>query len=292
MRYLNFEQEKYGFNLSMDLIRLENIRHDYFINEIHATNFYEIFLFDNVGSGFFQLDDHNLSIDEHTVYFISPNQKKLCHVNSEGLTGYHLIFKNEFLANYFQDKLFVYKLRYFHNPFIKPYITLTTEDFVFVELILKKIHAEITCFSKNSHHIIRALLYYLLVKLNEDFESNYRLPSEGYGKSVFFEFLFTLENHLKKQHDVLFYSDSLKVSSSKLNTLVKNHFKMGAKAFILHRLSQEIKNELAYTNKSINEISDEFHFSEPNNLSRFFKRACGLSPEKFRASLKSDSLKR
>lgn len=292
MSHLTFDKEKYGFDLAMDLTCLNDPPKDYFIDEIHTTNFYEIFLFEKCNDGYFEIDNHKIGITYNSVFFTTPYQRKICSINTKDLKGFHLIFKNEFLANFFQDKLFVYKLRYFHNPLIKPYITLTSDDFVFVEIILKKIHSEITSFGKNNQHIIRALLYYLLVKLNEDFEWNYRLPSEGYGESVFFEFLFTLENHIKKQHDVLFYSDRLKVSRSKLNTLVKNHFKMGPKAFILHRLSQEIKNELVYTDKSINEISDEFNFSEPNNLSRFFKRAFGLSPEKYRVSLKSDSIKR
>ncbi|MEA1785455.1 AraC family transcriptional regulator [Arenibacter sp. GZD96] len=291
MKYLSFENKKYGFDLAMDLIPLKNPPCNYFIDEIHATNFFEIFLFDAVHEGFFQFDEHKIEISPHSVFFISPNQRKLCGINPDGLSGYHLIFQNEFLTDFFQDKLFVYKLRYFHNPFIRPNLTLPADEFAFVEIILTKIYSEVVNFRKNSRHIIRALLYYLLVKLNEDFEFQYQLTSEGYGESVFFEFLFTLERHLKQQHDVQFYAQSLHISTSKLNALVKNQFKMGAKAFILHRLSQEIKIELANTDKIINEIAEEFHFSEPNNLSRFFKKTFGISPERYRASLKSDSIK-
>ena len=38
------------------------------------------------------------------------------------------------------------------------------------------------------------------------------------------------------------------------------------------RLLEELKNELLFANRNVNQLAEEFHFSDPSHLMRFFKR--------------------
>ncbi|MBR1947583.1 MAG: AraC family transcriptional regulator, partial [Bacteroidaceae bacterium] len=47
-------------------------------------------------------------------------------------------------------------------------------------------------------------------------------------------------------------------------------------------VSSRLKSELAYTDKSIQELADEYNFPSQSYFSRYYKRMTGLSPTEFR----------
>jgi AraC-like DNA-binding protein len=55
-------------------------------------------------------------------------------------------------------------------------------------------------------------------------------------------------------------------------------------------LLQEIKTELRYSSKTIAEISHDLHFSDPNNLTRFFTKMEGLNPVTYRKNYQNDRI--
>ncbi len=90
-----------------------------------------------------------------------------------------------------------------------------------------------------------------------------------------------LEQKIRQIHKVEQYCELLNVSRHQLNKMTKAHFGKTSKQMVQNRLLQEIKVELQYTDKTVNEIAHDLGFSEANNLTRFFKNATGMSPKEF-----------
>ena len=98
-----------------------------------------------------------------------------------------------------------------------------------------------------------------------------------------------LELNIRTMHSVEEYCRLLQVSRHQLNTIVKEYFGQTSKEIINNRLLQEIKMELRYSNKTITEIAYHLNFSEPNNLTRFFKKLEGINPTIYRNNYQNDS---
>ena len=204
------------------------------------------------------------------MFFISPFQKKSCEIGIPGIKGFHLVFQSDFLSDFFDDKLFTYRLQYFYNAQFPQYLQVENENYDIIRLALNEIIAEINHFQNDSLHIIRSLLYFSLSKLNRLFSKHYNISADTRSNSVIYKFKETLELNIRTMHSVEEYCKLLQVSRHQLNTIVKKHFGNTIKEIISNRLLQEIKMELRYSNKTIAEISSALNFSEPNNLARFF----------------------
>ena len=288
MRTFTFEKEKYGFELLMDLHKFENNPNVFFEPAPHTTDFFEIFIFEKA-SGKIELNGHLLEVKENTLFFISPFQKKSCEIEIPGIKGFHLVFQSGFLSDFFNDKLFTYRLQYFYNSQYPQYLQVKTENYDVIQLALNEIISEIKKFQNDSLHIIRSLLYFSLSKLNRLFSEHYNISADTRSNSMIYKFKETLELNIRTMHSVKEYCNLLHISRHQLNTIVKKHFGNTSKEIISNRLLQEIKMELQYSNKTIAEIAHTLNFSESNNLTRFFKKLEGISPSAYRDIYQNDS---
>ena len=50
-------------------------------------------------------------------------------------------------------------------------------------------------------------------------------------------------------------------------------FGVSATHLLKQRLLEELKNELLFSNLNVSQLADEFHFSDPSHLMRFFQAA-------------------
>ncbi len=288
MRIFRFKKEKYGFELQMDLHKFETNPNVFFEVSPHTTDFFEIFIFEKA-TGSIDLNNYALNIEENSLFFISPYQKKSCKINTSDIKGFHLVFQNDFLSDFFDDKLFVYRLHYFYNSKHSQYLQITKNEYKKIQLILNEIISEIEDFQNDSLHIIRSLLYFYLSKLNRLFSIKYNLSYKTQDSSVIYKFKEILELNIRKFHSVKEYSNALNISRQQLNKVVKEYFGCTSKEIINYRLLQEIKIELRYSNKTISEIASAINFSEANNLSRFFNKLEGITPSMYRRNYQNDS---
>lgn len=284
MRKFIFEKRKYGFELLMDLHTFEDNPNAFFDPTPQTCDFFEIMVFQEA-TGAIELNGQLLEAAENSFFFICPFQKKSCKIPIEKVKGFHLVFKNDFLADFFDDKLFAYRLQYFYNAQQPQYLRLRNEDFRVIRFALKEIIAEINNYQNDSTHIIRSLLYFTLTKLNRLYSTFYNISPDTQSNSKIHEFKELLELNIRQLHSVNDYCDLLKIDRHKLNTMAKANTGHTPKQIINNRLLQEIKTELRYSNKTIAEIAYDLNFSEPNNLTRFFKKMEGISPRAYQALL-------
>lgn len=284
LRTFTFDKRKYGFELLMDLHTFEDNPGLFFEPLPHTTDFFEIFIFEQ-GSGQIDLNGHLLEIRERSAFFISPFQKKSCRIDPRRVKGFHLVFQQDFLSEFFDDKLFAFRMQYFHNARHPQYLQMGKQDYQNLKFAFREIIEELKGYQNDSEHIIRALLYFALSKLNRLYSRQYAISNATQSNAVTYQFKEALEQHIRCRHTVQEYCTLLGVSRHQLNALAKAHFGITSKAVIANRLLQEVKAELRYTDKTIAEIAFDLHFSEANNLTRFFTARMGYSPVAYRAQL-------
>ncbi|WP_422858616.1 helix-turn-helix domain-containing protein [Flagellimonas sp. S174] len=283
MRKFKFDEKKYGYDLAMDLHPLDGRPADYFEHQLHTIDFFEIMFLKN-STGHININGFNAALKPFTILCSSPNQRKTNAI-LDG-EGYHLVFKDDFFADFFLDKLFVYKLHFFYNAIHPQFFQIDQTEYNIIADSLELITKEIENFREDSRHIIRSLLYFVLTRLNRQYSDFYDIGLSTYTDSMVYSFKDLLEKNIRTLHLVNDYANLLNIERSILNRLVKKQFGATTKEIIQQRLLIEIKNELVFTTKSITEIASDLNFSEPNNLSRFFQRLSGISPLDYRSNSK------
>lgn len=281
VKTFHFNINKYGVELLMDLGSYKDIPNFFFEKELHNTDFYEIIFFSK-GDGFLELDNNKIPITANSIVFISPFQKRKWFVEKSTIDCHFLIFKDTFLSSFFSDKLFAYRLQYFYNHINELYFVADKSLFKRFNEMFAEILSEIKNYQSDSPHIIRALLYFMLIKLNRFYSNKHKISTETQNNIVAFQFKELLESKLSHQYNVDFYALHLGISRVSLNNHIKKQFGITASEMIANRLFIEIKSKLLYTSKTISEIAVDLKFSEPNHLTRFFKRISHQTPNEFR----------
>lgn len=113
-------------------------------------------------------------------------------------------------------------------------------------------------------------------------EGNMRKTYESRKNTLFRKFVRELVNSYNKSREVLYYANELGVSAGYLNEVCNEISNYSAKDIIDQAVSSRLKSELAYTDKSIQELADEYNFPSQSYFSRYYKRMTGQSPTDFR----------
>lgn len=105
---------------------------------------------------------------------------------------------------------------------------------------------------------------------------------ESRKKTLFRKFVKEIIVSYNKSREVLYYANELGVSAGYLNEVCKEVSNYSAKDIIDKAVSSRLKSELAFTDKSIQELADEYNFPSQSYFSRYYKRMTGVSPMEFR----------
>ena len=114
MKTLKFHKTECGVDFLLNVLTTEEVRENYLSNEIFNTDFFEIIFF-KYGSGHLLLNHQKIEIKNNTIVFISPFQKRQLFFNADNLEFTVLAFQEQFLNDFFSDKLFTYRLLYFYQ---------------------------------------------------------------------------------------------------------------------------------------------------------------------------------
>ena len=69
----------------------------------------------------------------------------------------------------------------------------------------------------------------------------------------------------------------LRVSRVTLNRAVMDQFGVTAVHLLKQRLLEAVKNDLLFEGRSVSQLAEDYHFSDPSHLMRFFKRQTGVT---------------
>lgn len=240
--------------------------------KVFKTDFFEFFFFCKA-SGYLILNFRRIDLRDGMVLLLSPYQQQEWHVDEDELEYSFLIFREDFMRTFIADKYFVYRLHYYYQTDTPPY--LLSADFSEYTDLLHRIKQELMQPVADSYHIIVSVLYYLLLIVNRHYAGAWHLPEEIPKNNYAFQFKDLLEKHIYKKQRVAEYAEMLRISRVTLNNAVKAQFGVSANHLLRQRLLEALKNELLFSGRNVSELADDFSFSDPSHLMRFFKKQTG-----------------
>lgn len=277
----DFHRTKYGEELLIDLVELATIKKYVARYPVHTLSYFDI-TFITEGSGFFIVDDQSYLVHPGDVVFSKPHEIRSWdkeHIRK----GYAILFEEEFLLTFFNDPFFLQHLRYYQPQRTTASISLPPDRLRITQLI-GEIQAEITHHQSKDKHILRALLYEMLMLLNRAYDqatvSTSALPnSPNRHLNAFFELVNT---HFPSHHTTTYYADKLCITPNYLNEIVQKNTGTTAKSHILNRLMLEAKKLLTYTDLSITEIASRLNFESTSYFIRLFRSQTHYTPLQYR----------
>ncbi len=238
------------------------------------TDFFSFYFFRRA-NGYVLLNFRKIELRDDMVLLLSPHQQQEWHVDEAELDYTFLIFREDFMRTFIADKFFVYRLLYYYQTDTPPYLFAAPEELAEYMRLLGKIKQELLHPVADTYNLIVSVLYYLLVVINRAYAKTYRLPVEVPKNNYAFQFKDLLEKHIRDMQRVQEYADILLVSRITLNNSVMAQFGVSATHLLKQRLLEELKNELLFSDRNVSQLADEFHFSDPSHLMRFFKQQTG-----------------
>ncbi len=161
MQKLNFHKTKYGKELLIDCLKFSESKGLLINRRPYIIEFYEIF-FITKGKGTFLLDDIRIPYQKGTIMFNPPNRR--CEWIAESETdAYVILFEEEFIEQFFNDSLFVYRFHFFHNYNTPFHLKTQPQEFNSYLDKVKEIKSEINNLINDSDHLLRSVLYLLII---------------------------------------------------------------------------------------------------------------------------------
>lgn len=276
----DFYETKYGKKLLIDLIHLEALKNYISSTNSHYLSYFDITLITS-GKGQFVLDGKTYELEKGLVVFSSPSQVRKWNFD-EVPKGYVLIFEETFLTSFLCDPKFIGKLRYF-NPNLENYsLKLNEADAAHIINLCSEIESEIKNFRDNDEHILRALLFQVLIWLNRKFKISGSTQKQSGMNRHIHSFVRLVSAKFKQEHCVSFYADALSISANHLNDLSNSFLGTSAKKYISGRMAIEARRLLLFTDSSISDIALELGFIDVSYFIRWFKLETGRTPLSFR----------
>lgn len=284
VRHFEFYREKYDAKILIDIGRIESLKNMIRTPKPHTLGFYDV-AFITGGAGTFKLDDYSLPIKPRQVFFTSPGQVRQW-LSSEPVTGITLFFEPHFIATFFTDPLFLYRFPFFNQPVNYPALRLDSKLFERSLDMLMQIEAEFEKLQNDSPHLIRSMLYQLMIQLNRTYTGQHEVTSDDTRLNpVVFKFRKAVDHHFMNLKTVEEYANLLHISPGHLNKICKQHLNKNASSLIKERIMLEAKRLILYSGKTITEIAYELNYTDSSNFSRFFSSLQQESPEEFRERL-------
>ena len=273
---IKFKRDKYGDELMVDVVTLDAIRKSKGFQKVLRQSFYGVMLTTG-GSGEVEVDGVAGSARKGLVAFARPGD--VCTVREDnGLTALELIFERDFLLSFFNDPHFLDSLPYYSH--LRPSPSLVLDESLYNKIVGLFVEIQIEIANEREVHLLRALLYEVLVLLQKAFPIETKKPVNAESRVVRFQEL--VNEHFATETGVDFYADKLCVTPNYLNRIVQRTLGQTTKAYIQSRRIDDAKHLLRYSAMPIGLISDRLHFDTPSYFVRAFTKVTGQTPLQFR----------
>lgn len=255
---------------------------------------YFSFILTKVGSGVYKLDDHQFPFGYRSIYFTNPGHTKSYEL-VESKEAHIITLTETFLREYVHAEI------YDEFPFllaeIVPPKTLAVEKFVEFETLYKQMLAEFRNPSPYRDKIVGSLFTVFLLKLKEDFWSDYNPITEGNRNSqIVKSFKQLLEKKFRKmladggrgrRLQVKDFAGELHLHPNYLNSVIRSKTGKTINDWLASRTLAAAKSLLRNSSLSAKEIAYMLGFTEPTHFNRFFRNQADMTPSAYRKTLDS-----
>jgi len=148
----------------------------------------------------------------------------------------------------------------------------------------------ITRVSEIANTLIRSVL--LLLCGYDYAESRTRARSRTFTSAdgYFRDFIDLVYQNVDSEHEVTFYASQLKITPKYLSEVCKMKSGHKAKEIISQILLARLKRDIIHTEKSIKQMTYDYHFADQSSLGKFFRKLTGMSPATYRRTAAGDNI--
>lgn len=275
-----FHKTKYGEELLIDVVTLDSIRQYIDKQPIHTLSYFDI-TFITKGAGHFSINNEPYPLHQGDVIFSKPGEIRAWKQMPQ---GYALIFEEEFLLSFFNDLSFIQNLSYFNRDRVSAKINITN-TYTRIDSLIQNIMDEINNGQSKDKHILRALLYEMLMLLNREYLKTHLAGEKKPQNRYTDQFFKLVDNYFKTYHDTKYYAGKLCITPNYLNEMVQKSIGISPKRYIQNKVIQEAKILLSYTNLSVSEVAENLSFENPSYFIRLFRKQENLTPLQYRHSI-------
>ena len=274
-----FYKTKYGEELLIDVVTLKVIQQYIYKHPVHTLSYFDITIITG-GSGSISIDGEQYRLSQGDIIFSKPGEIRGWD-KSNLPKGYALIFEEDFLLSFFNDPSFIQHLSYFKRERISAQMNII-EIYTRIENLIQHIIAEIENEQSKDRHILRALLYEMLMLLNREYSRKHVSVGEKSQNRYIDSFTRLVGKDFKMYHDTSHYAGELCITPNYLNEIVQKHLGISPKCYIQNRIIQEAKVLLSYTDLSVSDVADQLNFENPSYFIRLFRKQTNLTPLQYR----------
>ena len=242
----------------------------------HRTDFYQIIWIES-GKSVQTVDFNPVEVVGGQLLFIAKNQV-IRFDTATSYKGQIILFTDLFFNRCEYDARFMKQLNLF-NPFTgKKPLNVTEKSETLWGMMKHEFRERRDIFHFDAIH--NFLSAFLIEAARQNTEDKTQIQNTEYQTATLFAEL--VEQHFLSLRKVNDYLPLMNTTAKPLSKSLQKTFGRTPKQFIEERIVLETKRLLAYTNKSIKEITFEVGFEEPTNFSKFFREQTGLSPAEFK----------
>lgn len=225
------------------------------------------------------------------IFFNSPYQVVTWDILPDW-QGYYIIFDRDFIASNPAWQNFIIDYPFFRLDKYIPF-DLPDRDRLFADSLFNNIFEEYHSDNPDKFLFIQAYTQ-LLLHLTKRYFAKIELDKEGRQENrtadillaarfqSLVETMFSNEDAGAKVRQPSYYAGRLNVHPNHLNAVVKRISGKTASQIIQQYLINSAKSLLKQTTLSVKEIAYRMHFNEPTHFNAFFRKNCGVTPQKFR----------
>lgn len=283
-----FYKRKYGAELLVDVLDLDYIKTGIRKTPIHRETFYCI-IFITANCEKVAVNGHERQVQEGDVICSRPGEVWSWMPDPQ-LKGYVLIFEEQFLLSFFNDPKFLDRFAYLRADRTSPFLRPDNELFRRILHLYEEMKAEIDDDRPDKdQHILRAMLYETLMLLNRVENTTLQsIPMNDVTVSRYADTFVELANkEFTIQHDVEYYADKLCITPNYLNKIIRQHLGTTTKQYLTDKIIGEAEQLLTYTSLTVAEIAERLNFETASYFVRFFRKATGETPSRFRKNTDS-----
>jgi AraC-like DNA-binding protein len=250
----------------------------------HRHTFYQVFWIVS-GSGHHSIDFDPCPIVPRTLYFISTGQVHFWQIE-QPLSGYVILFTEEFLPGSAYEPVTPRTFSYFHRPEYSPMLTLPAEHARPFDELCQHMLQEFQGRAFGRLSVLQAQLRILLVLAERHYLDHNGLGSPSVADLLVKNYLGLIDLHFRELHHVSDYAARLGVTPGHLTDMTRETTGLSAGKFIHRRIILEAQRLLAWSEDNVSEIALALNFDDPAYFSRFFRRECGMTPSRFRDDIR------
>ncbi len=229
-------------------------------------------------------NSNNIRLNKNEFHLSLSRQVSFIHSFSADLQGFYCRFGDLFLEQTFLKENIETDLE-FINSFLRQYpIRLNKETSGHLEFLFNALRR----FYLKKSVAYTLMQVYLIAIICEVKKLMMESGLDFYPSKAFLitkKYNDLLAEHVTKEHSIQFYAKQLQITPNHLNKSVKSVTGRTAITLLNEVILQEAKTRLKHSNLTIGEIAFQLGFEDLSYFSRFFKKATGFSPIKYRKNI-------